>query len=409
MNVFHFRDFRLLLLSQLFIGFTQPVLFMTQSWYISEMAPENLSALFLGIKAALSGAVFIGYMVLAGAIVDRFPRRTVMRVSQIFACSSIVVVSVFLHLFSGSDPSIFRLLIIIGLFCSFGIVFAQDQPNRVALVRDSLGTAMGSRGLSLFFLVLAVGGMGAGPTGGWLIENSGYSAAYLFAGIGPLLAVGLTFYIRVGSEPADSGAAREGLFNNIINGYQVLRELPIVRFVLFLNWTSIAIGLGVMGQLIASWVDQKLGFGALDWGIMILTWTVGGVISTLIIAGLGARLRRGPTLLLAVSLFGAAVFLYSLSRANVFVFSFNLICGACFFAINALSTGIIQSVVENKVLGRVNSFIFMSQGMMQIAALLLGALATMIGLQFVYSGAGLVILLFGIIMTLRNQTLRDFR
>ena len=86
MNVFHFRDFRLLLLSQLFIGFTQPVLFMTQSWYISEMAPENLSALFLGIKAALSGAVFIGYMVLAGAIVDRFPRRTVMRVSQIFAC-----------------------------------------------------------------------------------------------------------------------------------------------------------------------------------------------------------------------------------------------------------------------------------------------------------------------------------
>ena len=114
-------------------------------------------------------------------------------------------------------------------------------------------------------------------------------------------------------------------------------------------------------------------------------------------------------MLLAVSLFGAAVFLYSLSRANVFVFSFNLICGACFFAINALSTGIIQSVVENKVLGRVNSFIFMSQGMMQIAALLLGTLATVIGLQFVYSGAGLVILLFGIIMTLRNQTLRDFR
>ena len=143
MNILHFRDFRLLLLSQLFIGFTQPVLFMTQSWYISEMAPENLSALFLGIKAALSGAVFIGYMVLAGAFVDRFPRRTVMRVSQILAFLSIAAVSVFLHLISGSDPSIFRLVIVIILFCSFGIVFAQDQPNRVALVRDSLGAAMG--------------------------------------------------------------------------------------------------------------------------------------------------------------------------------------------------------------------------------------------------------------------------
>ena len=409
MNILHFRDFRLLLLSQLFIGFTQPVLFMTQSWYISEMAPENLSALFLGIKAALSGAVFIGYMVLAGAFVDRFPRRTVMRASQILAFLSIATVSVFLHLISGSDPSIFRLVIVIILFCSFGIVFAQDQPNRVALVRDSLGAAMGSRGLSFFFLVLAIGGMGAGPTGGWLIENLGYSTAYLFAGIGPLLAVGLTFYIRVGSAPADRGAAREGLFNNVMNGYQVLRDLPIVRFVLFLNWTSIAIGLGVMGQLIASWVDEKLGFGAFDWGIMVLTWTVGGVLSTLVITGLGARLRRGPTLLMTVSLFGAAVLLYSLSRSNVFVFSFNLICGACFFAINALSTGIIQSVVENKVLGRVNSFVFMSQGMMQITALLLGTLATVIGLQFVYSGAGLVILLFGIIMALRNQTVRDFR
>ena len=90
---------------------------MTQSWYISEMAPENLSALFLGIKAALSGAVFIGYMVLAGAFVDRFPRRTVMRVSQILAFLSIAAVSVFLHLISGSDPSIFRLVIVIILFC----------------------------------------------------------------------------------------------------------------------------------------------------------------------------------------------------------------------------------------------------------------------------------------------------
>ena len=61
------------------------------------------------------------------------------------------------------------------------------------------------------------------------------------------------------------------------------------------------------------------------------------------------------------------------------------------------------------MLGRVNSFVFMSQGIMQITALLLGTLATVIGLQFVYSGAGLVILLFGIIMALRNQTVRDFR
>ena len=54
-TVFNFRDFRLLLAAQLLIGFTQPMMFITKSWYISQSAPENFSAMFLGIAAARVG------------------------------------------------------------------------------------------------------------------------------------------------------------------------------------------------------------------------------------------------------------------------------------------------------------------------------------------------------------------
>jgi len=406
--VFNFRDFRLLLAAQFFIGFTQPMMFITQSWYISQSAPENFSAMFLGIAAAFRGLIFLSYIVIAGTLVDRFPRRTVMRANQGITLLMIILVSAVLYLFESAQPTLFRLFATILLFGSFGIVLAQDQPNKVALIRNSVNLQYSAVAISLFFAAMSFGALASGPVAGWLIEHYSYTLAYLFSGFGPAVGLVVALSIRTGRKAADTQSTDFSLSENIFEGIRVLKQHEILRLILALNWISIALGSGVMGQLIAIWVDEMLGFTAFDWGIMIVSWNVGATLSTLTLANQGNKFRRGRTLILAVAILGLSIFFYSWSRTLIFVFSFNLICGASLMAINALSSSIVQSVVDNRVLGRINSFIFMSQGFMQIGALFLGFFATLLGLQTVFSAVGLFIFLAACFALIRRPLIRAF-
>ena len=407
-SVFNFRDFRLLLAAQLFVGFTQPMMFITQSWYVSQSAPENFSAMFLGIAAAFRGLVFLSYIVIAGTLVDRFPRRTVMRTNQGVTLFLIIIVSAVLYLFENTEPTLFRLFATILLFGSFGIVLAQDQPNKVALVRNSVNSQYSAMAISLFFAAMSLGALASGPVAGWMIEHHSYTLAYLFSGFGPALGLIVALSIKTGRTAADTQSTDMSLRESVFQGIRVLKEHEILRLVLMLNWISIALGSGVMGQLIAIWVDEMLGFTAFDWGIMIVSWNVGATLSTLALAYKGYKLPRGLALISAVAILGLSIFFYSWSRTLIFVFSFNLICGASLMAINALSSSMVQSVVENRVLGRISSFIFMSQGFMQIGALFLGFFATMLGLQTVFSAVGLIILSTACFVMIRRPLIRSF-
>tara|TARA_B110000014_G_scaffold263842_1_gene262039 strand:- start:1395 stop:2651 length:1257 start_codon:yes stop_codon:yes gene_type:complete len=407
-SVFNFHDFRLLLAAQLFVGFTQPMMFITQSWYVSQSAPENFSAMFLGIAAAFRGLVFLSYIVIAGTLVDRFPRRTVMRTNQGVTLFLIIIVSAVLYLFENTEPTLFRLFATILLFGSFGIVLAQDQPNKVALVRNSVNSQYSAMAISLFFAAMSLGALASGPVAGWMIEHHSYTLAYLFSGFGPALGLIVALSIKTGRTAADTQSTDMSLRESVFQGVRVLKEHEILRLVLMLNWISIALGSGVMGQLIAIWVDEMLGFTAFDWGIMIVSWNVGATLSTLALAYKGYKLPRGLALISAVAILGLSIFFYSWSRTLIFVFSFNLICGASLMAINALSSSMVQSVVENRVLGRINSFIFMSQGFMQIGALFLGFFATMFGLQTVFSAVGVIILSTACFVMIRRPLIRSF-
>lgn len=243
---------------------------------------------------------------------------------------------------------------------------------------------------------------------GWLIEHHSYTLAYLFSGFGPALGLIVALLIKTGRTAADTQSTDVSLVENVFQGIRVLKEHEILRLVLILNWISIALGSGVMGQLIAIWVDEMLGFTAFDWGIMIVSWNAGATLSTLLLAYKGYRLPRGLTLISAVAILGLSIFFYSWSRSLIFVFSFNLVCGASLMAINALSSSMVQSVVENRVLGRINSFIFMSQGFMQIGALFLGFFATVFGLQTVFSAVGLIILSTACFVMIRRPLIRSF-
>ena len=159
------------------------MLFITQAWYVNTVAPESQRVLLLGVLAALRGVVFLAYVLFGGTFADKFPRTRVLAISHIAGLASVLVVGGLLFIPAAEQGDGLWLPVMFLFFTSFGLMNAQDQPTRTAMVRDSvpeslLSTAITQHQMAMSFGVIAA--LGAG----FSIETLGFGTTYLIAGPG---------------------------------------------------------------------------------------------------------------------------------------------------------------------------------------------------------------------------------
>ena len=75
---------------QLATGLRMPMLFFTQTWYVTINAPESQRTLLIGLLSTTRGLAFLAYILFGGALADRFPRRTTLLVAHAFGFVSVV-------------------------------------------------------------------------------------------------------------------------------------------------------------------------------------------------------------------------------------------------------------------------------------------------------------------------------
>ncbi|MEX1022010.1 MAG: MFS transporter [Dehalococcoidia bacterium] len=385
--------FRVLIAMQVAMGLTQPVLFFTQGWFVNTVAPEGSKVVYLGLLGASRGIVFLLYVMVGGALADRFPRLRVLRISHISALLLVLVIDALLWV-----PAIGRgdgaaLPIMIALFASFGLITAQDLPARTSMVRESLPDPLLGGGIAFFQLAMAGMLVVAAPFAGWSIERFGIPVTYVVAAGGPVTVLLLSMLLPRGVGAADPDAKQTSMMANIRDGVRVMREQPAVRWTVFLTWISIAAGLSVMGILIAAWVSEVLLLDAAGWGTLALFWGLGSLASSLYLTRRSLDRHRGVFFLASSAVFGIAVLGFSLSRATPLAFAFNGLAGAAMMAFNIAGLTIVQAMVPNRYLGRVTGLLMLGQGLMQVAALGIGILAGIVGMEVVYPAAGLLIIL----------------
>ncbi len=401
---FGHRDFRLLMLMQLASSMRQPTLFITQAWYVTTVAPEGQAVWLLGVLGALRGVTFLGFVLFGGTFADRFPRATVLTASHLIGLASVLVVGGLLLIPSvehGDGP---WLVIMMLLFASFGLINAQDQPTRTAMVRDSVPEHLLSKAITQHQMMMSFGvlaAFGAGASIEWL----GFGITYLIAGLGHVVMLALLPGIstRTASDP---GAAQESVLSNVREGIRVLHANPVVTWTVFTNWAVSALGMSVMGILIAAWIDEILDLNALGWGAMIVTWGAGGLIASSWLSWRGDVRHMGAWFLGAALVMGLAVIAFGLSRTVALAFLFNGVVGLAYQLILTWAVTIVQREVPNRLLGRVTGLLLLGSGLMQLAGLGTGLLARLIGIELVYPLAGFAILLFVALVTWRQQPLR---
>lgn len=400
------RDYRILVGTQLAVGLTQPILFFTQGWYVNTAAPEDQKVLYLGALGAVRGLAFLAYVTVGGAVADRFPRRQVLRVSSVVSMVLMLVIGGILFLPVVEDGGTGTLSLMILLFASFGLIMAQDQPARTAMVRESLPPNLLGGGIALFQLALSFGALFAAPFAGWSIETLGIPTSYMLAALGPTAVLWLISRMRTPDDAADPDASSTSVIANIRDGIRVVRQDPVVRWTVLLTWFSTVAGLSVMGVLVAAWVSDVLHLGAAGWGLMALFWNVGAITSSVYLTLIGVPRRKGLFFLTMSFTFGLGVLGFSLSREPWLTFIFNVVAGGSFMALTISSLSIVQTTVPNRLLGRVTGLLLLGGGLMQLWAFFVALAVQAVGIEPVYTGAGLAILGVTALIAVTQRPLR---
>jgi MFS family permease len=376
------RNFRLFWVGQIvsLMGtFLQTV---AESWLIYQLTG---STLLLGAIGFISLLPVVPISFLGGVVVDRVPRRKLIAVTQLGLMTQAAVFGLL------AATGLIRVWHIILLDFVMGALYALDQPARQAFLseiveRDDLANAIALNGAIFQFsrvLGQAVSGVlialvGAG--GAMLLNAATYLA--------PVIALTM---IRVLDLRQDTQQAplRIAVSEGIVTLWRRPALVGAISLMAAVGGLPMATAL-----MMPAFAEEVLGTDARGLGVLLASGAVGSVLSTLIVARLGAQ-RRGRTLTISSFLVPAFVFVLSMTR-SVWASSLVLVgLGAVQSLLQAMAATLVQISVPDRVRGRVMSL----YGMLIIGApkmlgLVIGALAEQRGLPATLALCSVLTLLY---------------
>jgi MFS family permease len=339
-------------------------------WLASVLTRDPVLIAAVGVATRLPWLLFSLH---AGAIVDRGDRRLLMVRMNALRAGLSGLVAVLVLTGTMTIPALLVLALLLG--CAEVVYDNAAQTILPRLVpKDRLERANGN----LWGAEMVANQFVGPPLGGVLIAIGLAVPFFLDAGTfavaGALvLLIGGSF--RTAPEEVPGGAVppvRPSLRADIAEGFRWLWDHDLLR--------TLAIALGVMNMASAMafatyvlFAQEILGLSATGFGILMTAGAIGGVLGSVLGAGVSRRLGPGPSLW-AVLVGGVVTnVVIGLTSVTVIVgvaataFSFSAMLW------NVITVSLRQRIIPDRLLGRVNSvYRFFGWGGMPIGALLAG-------------------------------------
>jgi len=330
------------------------------------------SAFLLGLVGFSSQIPTLFLAPLTGVAADRFPRRAILITTQSLFMVQALALAALVLLHVETIP----LIVLLSLF--HGTVMAFDAPARHAFVvqmvdsRDDLpnGIALNS---AMFHASRLIGPSVAGI----LIMLWGEGICFLINGLSYLATIGALLAMRLSAEPVERGAGKvltqfaEGL-RYVRNSLPIRSILLLVAFVCFVGMPYTTL-LPIIARDVLHGDSSTFGYLMSGAGIGALT----GALYLASRPGNAALLRN---VMIAPAIFGCGALALAFSES--FLLSFAILAVAAFgmMTVMATSNTILQSVVSEKMRGRVMSLYTISFfGSVPFGNLLAGSLAAHLG------------------------------
>ena len=277
---------------------------------------------------------------------------------------------------------------------SIGLATVQafQLPSRASMVSDSVPRSYLTNALGLNAVVFN-SARSAGPAlAGILIAGFGTAASYSVQAIFYLMATIWTLMLRAEQRAivpaAGPSATRESFSQNIVAGWKFSWRNDEVR--ISLSIVSISMFLLIpFTTLLPVFARDILHVGATGQGVLLTSMGIGALFSSVLVASLGDRIPRGLFMIGGVALYGIVVVIFSASTWYPLSILAMFIIGLCHVTSHALIQTVIQSYSPPEFRGRTMAIFHMTQVILVVGAMFLGALAEWIGARWAASSMAL--------------------
>jgi MFS family permease len=349
-------------------------------WLVYRLSKSSLLLGVADFTALIPAAMLLP---LAGVLTDRWNRHR-----TVIATQSLAMLQAFLlmALTMSGLISVWQVLVLGTLL---GIINALDCTARQAFMVDmvprpeDLGNA-----IAVNSSVFSAARLAGPAVAGIVIGLFGEWPCFMLNGLSYLAVLASLFAMKV--RPAARAKSEVGIVAGLREGLKyIARSMPICTILLLLGIVSMmSAPLTILMPLLAT---EVLHGGPYTVGLLTAALGAGALIASLALAARTSVLGLNTVIAVATAAFGLGLAGLSMSNSLGLALIVMLATGFAMVTQMAASNAVLQTIVEEKMRGRVMSFYTLAFfGMGPLGSLSAGALASTIGIRATYVTFGCV-------------------
>ncbi|HEV2147082.1 MAG TPA: MFS transporter, partial [Longimicrobiaceae bacterium] len=362
------RNFRLFYFGHLLSMTGTWVQSTAQGWLVLELTD---SALLLGTVTAAGALPVLLFTLYAGVVADRMDKRRIIVAAQ--AAAAVLALALALLTDTGRVTVAWIMVLVFLL----GTANAFEIPTRQSFFVDLVGEEDLTNAIALNSTAFSATRVVGPAVAGVLLGSVGIAACFYLNSVSYLAVLAGLLAIRL--PPFRRPERTASTLENLREGFGFIRGDRVVRT---LVWMIAA--LSVFGfpyaMLLPVFARDVLHVGAQGLGWLLAASGAGALAGGITLSVVAGRVRRGPLVLGASFAFALAVGAFAFSRAFPLSLLLLAAAGFCMILNNSSVNALLQSLVPNRLRGRVMSvYVFMFLGMTPVGSLQAGALARWVG------------------------------
>lgn len=365
-----------------------------QSWLVLQLTN---SAFLIGLVVAVGALPTLFFAPFGGLIVDAFPRRKILIVTQI---ASMVLALILGFLTIIGVINVWEIAVLAFLL---GVVASIDIPARQAFAIELVGKEDLPSAISLNSGIFN-GARVIGPSiAGFLIVLIGTGGAFIVNGLSYIAVIWALLQIRVVSNghsthPNPLKAIQEGISYSI--AHPIIKVLLIFTGVMSIFGWSASVVMPVIAQNVFHVGAQGLGYLYAATGLGALTATVA-------VSAFSKKVNTTIFIFGGNALFALAITLFTLISNLYISLIFLFLAGFGLLSMFSMINTTIQNLVEDRFRGRVMSlYTIMFLGMTPLGSLQIGYLSEHFGTGFAIRFGALMVFIFGAWVFLNRGKIR---
>lgn len=397
------RNFRLLWIGQLISTAGSLMQNAVVLWHVTLLVKDPADKpIALGLVGLFKFLSILGCALFSGVLADAFDRRKLMMVTT--AILALIAGALAFVTFRGLDE-LWPIYLLTSLTSAVGTF---DGTARQALVPRLVPNRMLPNAIALntilFQLASVIGPALAGPT----MATLGLGWVYLFNALSFLVVLGALLAMK--DVSGDTGAKRAPIrLSAAMEGLRFVFGSPLIRSSMLLDFFATFFSSAM--ALLPIFAQDILFLDEHGYGLLVAAPAVGALITSAILAPIATHIvRRGPILLWAVVLYGAATIVFGFSTSFWLTYAALAITGAADTVSIVLRNLIRQLHTPDEMRGRmiaVNMVFFM--GGPQLGELEAGLVADRFGAVASVVSGGILCVLSTAWIAWREPELRDYR